>query len=398
MSRSDVERRDRWIALTKGTPASSLSTTTYVTEIENMTSPFTCITCRVAFKDLEIQRQHYKSDWHRYNLKRKVADLPPVTVEDFQKRVIAQRNQNDKSLEENMYCGVCDISHSGSEDESTVDDSALSASVISSISNATTVKTADIASHSERTIDDMDIDSDVESVDSDEWIEDTDNPIKNNNCLFCKHHSRSIVQNLRHMTMGHSFFIPDPEYCIDIKGLLTYLGEKIYANYTCIWCNDSGKAFQSVESVKAHMIDKGHCKMLHEGDALVEYAQFYDYSSSYPDVETSDPDAEVEIPELDDTDYQLVLPSGNVIGHRSLMRYYKQSLNPNRAVAMSKNDKLRNVISQYKALGWTDTKKEIAIKKARDIKFMQKIQAKYTLKLNLKANKLQQHFRPQVNF
>ncbi|XP_035740310.1 zinc finger protein 622-like [Vespa mandarinia] len=389
-----------------------------------MSLPFTCITCRVAFKDLEIQRQHYKSDWHRYNLKRKVADLPPVTVEDFQKRVIAQRNQNDKSLEENMYCGVCgktfstknqyvnhlsskkhrekllklDIPYSGSEDESTVDDSALSASVISSISNATTVKTAEIGNHSQRTVDDMDIDSDVESVDSDEWIEDTDNPIKNNNCLFCKNHSRSIVRNLRHMTMAHSFFIPDPEYCIDIKGLLTYLGEKIYANYMCIWCNDSGKAFQSVESVKAHMIDKGHCKMLHEGDALVEYAQFYDYSSSYPDVETSDPDAEVEIPELDDTDYQLVLPSGNVIGHRSLMRYYKQSLNPNRTVAISKNDKLRNIISQYKALGWIDTKKEIAVKKARDIKFMQRIQAKYTLKLNLKANKLQQHFRPQVNF
>lgn len=146
------------------------------------------------------------------------------------------------------------------------------------------------------------------------------------------------------------------------------------------------------------MIDKGHCKMLHEGDALIEYAQFYDYSSSYPDVETSDPDAEVEIPELDDTDYQLVLPSGNVIGHRSLMRYYKQSLNPNRAVAISKNDKLRNVILQFKALGCVDTKKEIAIKKARDIKFMQRIQAKYNLKLNLKANKLQQHFRPQVNF
>lgn len=146
------------------------------------------------------------------------------------------------------------------------------------------------------------------------------------------------------------------------------------------------------------MIDKGHCKMLHEADALIEYAQFYDYSSSYPDVETSDPDAEVEIPELDDTDYQLVLPSGNVIGHRSLMRYYKQSLNPNRAIAISKNDKLRNVILQFKALGCVDTKKEIAIKKARDIKFMQRIQAKYNLKLNLKANKLQQHFRPQVNF
>ncbi|KAK2586378.1 hypothetical protein KPH14_010665 [Odynerus spinipes] len=391
-------------------------------QIENMTSPFTCITCRVAFRDLEIQRQHYKSDWHRYNLKRKVADLPPVTVEDFQKRVIAQRNKYDESKEESMYCAICgktfstknqydnhlsskkhkdksfklDMAQAGSEDESTIDDSALSASVASSLSTVRTIKTVD--GGVQVPMDDIEVDSDVESVDSEEWLEDTDNPITNNNCLFCNHHSRSMVRNLKHMTEAHSFFIPDLEYCVDIRGLLTYLGEKIYAGYMCIWCNDSGKAFQSVDAVKAHMIDKGHCKMLHEGDALAEYAQFYDYSSSYPDVEASDPDTEVEIPELDDTDYQLVLPSGNVIGHRSLMRYYKQSLNPNRAVALSKSDKIRKVISQYKALGWTETQKEVAIKKARDIKFMQRVQSKYTLKLQLKANKLQLHFRQQVNY
>lgn len=393
-------------------------------QIENMTSPFTCITCRVAFRDLEIQRQHYKSDWHRYNLKRKVGELPPVTVEDFQKRVIAQRNKcYEAKVEENMYCAICgksfstknqydnhlsskkhkekllklDMANPASETGSTIEDSALSASVASSLSTVRTIKST-VDGGGQRSIDDTEVDSDVESVDSDEWLEDTENPIKNNNCLFCNNHSRSLVRNLKHMTVAHSFFIPDPEYCTDIKGLLIYLGEKIYAGYMCIWCNDSGKAFQSVDAVKAHMIDKGHCKMLHEGDALAEYAQFYDYSSSYPDVEAADPDAEVEIPELDDSDYQLVLPSGNVIGHRSLMRYYKQSLNPNRVVALSKSDKIRKVISQYRALGWTETRKEVAIKKARDIKFMQRVQNKYSLKLQLKANKLQHHFRPQVNF
>lgn len=387
-------------------------------QIENMTTSFTCITCRVAFRDLEIQRQHYKSDWHRYNLKRKVADLPPVTVEDFQKRVIAQCNKYDASREEeSKYCSICgktfstqnqydnhlsskkhkdklfklDMAQPPSEDESTVGDSALSTSIASSFSTVRTGKTVEDA-------DNMEISSDVESVDSDEWLEDTDNPITNNNCLFCNHHSRSVLYNLKHMTIAHSFFIPDPEYCIDIKGLLTYLGEKIYAGYICIWCNDSGKAFQSIDAVKAHMIDKGHCKMLHEGDALAEYAQFYDYSSSYPDAETADPNAEFEIPELDDSDYQLVLPSGNVIGHRSLMRYYKQSVKPNRAVALTKNDKIRKVISQYRILGWTETQKEVAIKKARDIKFMQRVQSKYSLKLQQKANKMQHHFRQQVNY
>ena len=77
--------------------------------------------------------------------------------------------------------------------------------------------------------------------------------------------------------------------------------------------------------------DKGHTKMLHEGEALLEYSDFYDYSSSYPEGEgssTQDPDAEVEVNQLDDDSYQLVLPSGVKVGHRSLARYYRQSLNP----------------------------------------------------------------------
>ena len=53
-------------------------------------SAYTCITCHVAFLSADIQRHHYKSDWHRYNLKRKVVSLPPVTVEEFQRRAAAQ--------------------------------------------------------------------------------------------------------------------------------------------------------------------------------------------------------------------------------------------------------------------------------------------------------------------
>ena len=31
------------------------------------------------------------------------------------------------------------------------------------------------------------------------------------------------------------------------------------------------------------MIDKGHCKLLHEGDSIAEFAEFYDYTPSYPE-------------------------------------------------------------------------------------------------------------------
>ena len=30
-------------------------------------------------------------------------------------------------------------------------------------------------------------------------------------------------------------------------------------------------------------IDKGHCKMVYEGDAELEYSDYYDFRPSYPD-------------------------------------------------------------------------------------------------------------------
>ena len=53
----------------------------------------TCITCAVAFQDAEVQREHYKTDWHRYNLKRKVAEFEPVTLENFQQRMLRHEQE-----------------------------------------------------------------------------------------------------------------------------------------------------------------------------------------------------------------------------------------------------------------------------------------------------------------
>lgn len=79
-----------------------------MTSINPTTDLFTCITCRVGFKDGELQRLHYKTDWHRYNLKRKVAELPPVTAEDFQSRVYIQRSADEfEKSDKSVYCGPC---------------------------------------------------------------------------------------------------------------------------------------------------------------------------------------------------------------------------------------------------------------------------------------------------
>ena len=194
-------------------------------------------------------------------------------------------------------------------------------------------------------------------------------------CLFCSNYSASLDDNLTHMSIAHSFFVPDAEYLVDINGLITYLGEKIAVGNVCIYCNAKSREFRSLDAVRKHMLDKSHCKIAYdEEEDRLEVSDFYDFTSSYPDYETrrkkkgkksikapeeqewedvdddgedadevlevdtesgpgssgsdeSDDESELSQDELTygDSPYELVLPSGARIGHRSLRQYYAQS-------------------------------------------------------------------------
>ena len=76
-------------------------------------SPYTCLGCSVIFTDAEIQRYHYKTDWHGYNLKRKIAELPPVTEEEFQKKLDFQMKKKEEKLtDKSGFCRACSKSFS----------------------------------------------------------------------------------------------------------------------------------------------------------------------------------------------------------------------------------------------------------------------------------------------
>lgn len=47
-----------------------------------------CTVCvNASFADVEDQRSHYRSDWHRYNVKAKVSNKPLLTEAQFQAAV-----------------------------------------------------------------------------------------------------------------------------------------------------------------------------------------------------------------------------------------------------------------------------------------------------------------------
>jgi pre-60S factor REI1 len=69
---------------------------------------FTCISCRVAFETAAEQRNHFSTDWHRYNMKRRVANLPPVPASAFNEKVIERREQNAVRIDpRDLFCASC---------------------------------------------------------------------------------------------------------------------------------------------------------------------------------------------------------------------------------------------------------------------------------------------------
>ncbi|XP_064614151.1 cytoplasmic 60S subunit biogenesis factor ZNF622-like isoform X2 [Liolophura sinensis] len=423
---------------------------------------FTCITCRVAFHDADTQRAHYKSDWHRYNLKRKVAEMPPVTAENFQQRVLAQREKvSEQEKTTSSHCQLCNkhfsslnaySNHLQSKKHKELQSKNEAEKVKADVDRKNEINkhksqpragdknTAKETSKKgtqpsigeedgqsvgidqlgqsavkaqERVLTELDDEDMVEDdSDAESWESFDGEGLGVEECLFCSQVSQSMEDNLRHMTVKHGFFLPDAEYISDLEGLISYLGQKVGEGNVCLWCNEKGRRFQSTQAVQRHMVDKGHCKMLHEGEAVLEYADFYDYRTSYPDFAESEGGAaaspgvgeepmeedeeEVDEEPLESDGYELVLPSGVTVGHRSLQRYYCQNL-PQRRAPRGQSVMPR-LLAQYKALGWTGIKGEAAVQKAKDLAEFRRLRHHHYMKLGVKANKLQHHFRCQVIF
>lgn len=51
----------------------------------NEEETFSCGTCKQIFTDRKEQRDHFATDWHRYNIKRKLLfEQPPVSLAEFE--------------------------------------------------------------------------------------------------------------------------------------------------------------------------------------------------------------------------------------------------------------------------------------------------------------------------
>lgn len=298
------------------------------------THPYTCNSCAVAFRNSDAQRTHMRSDWHRYNLKRRLAELPAVSSEDYNEKVLAAQATNKAAAAQAAFAKSCPTcqktyysenayqNHLASKAHKTRELAGNRSSrgdahstigwTVSAVNSSAETEPRDPEAEAEfeKVVAGMK-DTSIQEVpaiprrpsapppDADPREDHPMSPEKPvadaiplSRCLFCNYDSPSVKLSVAHMTKIHGLFIPEQNYLVDAEGLLKYMQAKVYENYECLYCH---KLRNNAEGVQTHMRDKGHCKIAFETEEeMVEVGQFYDFSSTYSDDGVDDSDEEIK--------------------------------------------------------------------------------------------------------
>ena len=277
---------------------------------------------------------HYKSELHKYNLKRKTAGLAPITRAVFERmQALAAQKQQASGAS-----GGSGSSGGAAGAGVVLGDSADGEASASAVVDADGDK---VERERERAAAQLAIDE-AEAA----------KPVDLCRCFFDAHVSPNIAQNMEYMHRSFGFFVPDLEYMSDLHGFLTYVYRKVAVGRMCLYCE---RVFRSKQATIDHMVAKSHCKLRWDYDEDVEeFEEFFDF----PNVAAEERAAAMAAAEGGggaggaeeydrDVEYvarskraqaaagtmefapsgNLVLRDGNrtrVVGHRAFKVYYKQ--------------------------------------------------------------------------
>lgn len=196
-----------------------------------MPTIFKCTTCLHTFDSLPLLKEHHKSEWHQYNLKKQTVrpDTLPVTEAQF-----------NRKLE-------------------------LLQTVKPSVQGKDHLKTVPPPMQ--------------EEPKSKPRSEDVLLPYEPTHSLFDTHISPDVDSNIQYMKDKYSTRLPDIEYLKNKEALLLALGAKVTEDHQCLFCD---RRFASVRAVRQHMIDRGHTLIGTNTDEQQELLEpYYDFTSSY---------------------------------------------------------------------------------------------------------------------
>ena len=240
---------------------------------------FTCLSCSIAFPNPDDQRTHYRSDLHRYNMKRRVANLPPVKADVFNAKILERRAalaQEAQTAVTPDKCDACDKKFASQnayrahlnakkhkenvarleKNKSTVSQAGPSSAAATSeakdeqvplvfrvpkpIFDSTSTPTSEAAAPTmpsteaaivaaekkQNARDTLMISEDAteEQIQAaiDAKVASSRRIDPSHECIFCaKSGFTQLAETLAHMSKAHGFFIPDTEYLVDLPGLRT---------------------------------------------------------------------------------------------------------------------------------------------------------------------------------
>jgi pre-60S factor REI1 len=236
-------------------------------------STLICNACQSPIASDAERATHYKSEWHRYNVKRRCAGLTsiPQSLFDSQLAALQSKKAAESAAKSSQRCAACKKSfqtasafqahlqtkkhlkkvekqndaaeEDGEEDEDDEMGSAekpAAAASAASAAAAPSVATPGAAASAKKPVkaeskhDDGSDDEDAMSDDGEDEEEEGE-AIPLLSCLFCAKSFPSVQASVEHMLKQHGFFIPFVENLVDLEGLLTYLGEKIGIGHVCLW-------------------------------------------------------------------------------------------------------------------------------------------------------------------
>lgn len=232
----------------------------------------TCFTAPgIMLTDRAALHEHYRSEWHRYNLKRKVAGLAPLSKADFDARkaaALAARAEQARDL------GKQDHVKENKKEKVSQRKQMMMRESIDSLNSPPSDQQQEDASRDGETEGNMDMEVEISP----------------NACLFDNTKHEDVHSALDYMRQKYGFMIPDVEYLVDLTGLVEYLHEKVRLGNCCLYCE---RTFRTTISCQQHMIDKSHCKIKYDDEAdMDEFAEFYDFSSTYTEDGAEDVAAE----------------------------------------------------------------------------------------------------------
>ena len=292
-----------------------------------------------------------RSDWHRYNLKRRITSLPPISSEVFTEKVLTAQASSSAAAAKASFersCETCQKTYfsenayqdhlgsrkhklksrfafqgDGINDEPDTN-SATSPGTETNQSSATEERDPEAEAEFDKLVEGMKtseitdsgtipkrqsrphhsaaekraehpLSPEVKSSNSKNLDQTSDSQVDVplTKCFFCNYESPTSTLSLSHMGKIHGLFIPEKDYLVDLQGLLRYLQAKVLQNYECLFCH---KLKGTAPGVQTHMRDKGHCRIGFESEEeMVEIGQFYNFTSTYSDDESEDVDPEEEL-------------------------------------------------------------------------------------------------------